>query len=118
MRRRSLLPRTPISSRWAAAVLLALLLLPVSGRSGAQDGKEGERIFMEVAQPPCRLCHTLAAAGAQGEIGPDLDELAPTEERVRMAVERGVGNMPPFGETLSKDQIEAVSRYVAAAVRK
>ena len=37
-------------------------------------------------------------------------------ERVRMAVEGGVGNMPPFGETLTREQIEAVSRYVADAV--
>ena len=97
---------------------MALLLAGVAPPTGAQDAKLGEQVFMELAQPPCRLCHRLAAAGAEGEIGPDLDELAPTKERVRMAVERGVGNMPPFGETLSKEQIEAVARYVAESVRR
>jgi cytochrome c6 len=51
-------------------------------------------------------------------MGPHRDAPPPTMERVRQAVERGVGNMPPFGETLSKEQIEAVSRYVAEAVRR
>ena len=103
-------------ARRVLVLMLAPVLLAVSTQSGARDDKEGERIFMELAQPPCKLCHTLAAAGAEGEIGPDLDELKPTQERVRMAVEGGVGNMPPFGETLTREQIEAVSRYVADAV--
>ena len=106
----------PDPTRRVLVRMLGPVLLAVSAQSGAQDGKEGERIFMELAQPPCKLCHTLAAAGAEGEIGPDLDELKPTQERVRMAVEGGVGNMPPFGETLTREQIEAVSRYVADAV--
>jgi mono/diheme cytochrome c family protein len=101
-----------------AAFLLAPLLAAVAAPAGAADDKLGEEVFTTLAQPPCKLCHKLAAASAEGEIGPDLDELAPTMERVRQAVERGVGNMPPFGETLSKEQIEAVSRYVAEAVRR
>jgi mono/diheme cytochrome c family protein len=35
---------------------------------------------------------------------------------VRRAVERGVGNMPAFGESLSDEQIAAVSEFVAKAV--
>ncbi len=104
--------------RSGAIGLLVALLAGVTPPAGAQDERLGEQVFTEIAQPPCRLCHRLAAAGAEGEIGPDLDELAPTKERVRMAVERGVGNMPPFGETLSKEQIEAVARYVAESVRR
>ena len=106
----------PDRTRRVLVRMLGPVLLAVSMPSGAQDGKEGERIFMELAQPPCKLCHTLAAAGAEGEIGPDLDELKPTRERVRMAVEGGILPTPPFGETLTREQIEAVSRYVADAV--
>lgn len=109
--------RLPAGPR-LSAVLVALLAAGAAAPAAAQDERLGEQVFMERAQPPCRLCHTLAAAGAEGEIGPDLDQLAPTAERVRMAVERGVGNMPPFGETLSQEEIEAVSRYVAEAVKR
>jgi cytochrome c6 len=115
--------RQPFGSRQTLgsrrfAILLALLSAAAAAPVAAQDERLGEQVFMERAQPPCRLCHKLAAAGAEGEIGPDLDELAPTRERVRTAVERGVGNMPPFGETLSREEIEAVSRYVAEAVKR
>ena len=72
---------------------------------------------MEIAQPPCAVCHSLGAAGATGEVGPSLDELKPDEEKVRLAVQRGVGNMPPYGEILSEEQIDAVSKVVAKAVR-
>jgi len=101
-----------------AALLLALLLGGSPLAVGAQDAVLGKQVFMELAQPPCQLCHRLAAAGAEGVIGPDLDELGPTAERVRLAVERGVGNMPAFSDTLSKEQIDAVARYVAEAVRQ
>ena len=100
----------------SGAALLLALLLAGSPPAAAEDAGLGKQVFMELAQPPCQLCHRLSAAGAEGAIGPDLDELAPTAERVRMAVERGVGNMPAFGDTLSKEQIEAVARFVSESV--
>lgn len=102
-----------------AAWFPLLLLLATAAAIGAraENADLGKQVFTSGATPPCALCHTLAAAEASGEIGPNLDELKPTEERVRRAVERGVGNMPPFGETLSEAQIAAVSRFVANAVR-
>lgn len=96
---------------------LLFLLSVFSLQAHAQSADLGKQVFTTIAQPPCALCHTLAAANATGEIGPNLDELKPVEEKVRLAVERGVGNMPPFGESLSKEQIEAVSKFVADAVR-
>jgi cytochrome c6 len=103
--------------QWACIPLLAISLSVPSLGARAQDADLGKRVFTTDAMPQCMVCHTLAAAGATGEVGPNLDELKPTEERVRLAVERGVGNMPPFGETLSKEQIAAVARFVANAVR-
>jgi len=76
----------------------------------------GKQVFLEKAEPPCALCHTLKAAGATGEIGPNLDELKPDEEKVINAVKSGVGNMPPFDEVLSEAEIAAVAKYVAKAV--
>jgi mono/diheme cytochrome c family protein len=98
-------------------MLCALVLLySISGlAASAQDdpaAELGKRIFMSEAQPPCAICHTLAKAGAAGEIGPSLDELKPTEEKVRAAVSKGVGVMPAY-EALSEEQIGAVAQYVA-----
>jgi sulfite dehydrogenase len=82
----------------------------------SQAAELGKELFAEKAQPPCALCHTLNAASSTGKVGPSLDELKPDLERVRRAVKNGVGNMPPYDETLSDAEIDAVSRYVAAAV--
>jgi len=85
------------------------LALPLA----AQGDELGRKVFMELAQPPCQLCHTLKAAGAEGTIGPSLDELKPDVEKALRAVRNGVGVMPPFGDKLTRQQIEAVARYVA-----
>ncbi len=44
----------------------------------------------------CASCHTLAAAGATGGIGPNLDEARPSRERVLNAIRSGSlsGAMP------------------------
>jgi mono/diheme cytochrome c family protein len=89
--------------------LTLLLALPL-----ASHGNElGRKVFTELAQPPCALCHTLKAAGAAGTIGPSLDELKPDPARTAEAVRKGVGVMPPYAGKLKPEQIEAVSRYVA-----
>ena len=44
----------------------------------------------------CGGCHTLKDAGTKGNVGPDLDSLAPlTAERVAKQIENGGGPMPP-----------------------
>ena len=103
--------------RWACFPLAALTLSVLCIEGRAQSPELGKQVFVEIAQPPCAVCHALAAAGATGEVGPSLDELKPDEEKVRLAVQRGVGNMPPYGEILSEEQIDAVSKFVAKAVR-
>jgi mono/diheme cytochrome c family protein len=35
----------------------------------------GKQIFTASAQPPCSSCHTLAEAGATGQVGPNLDDV-------------------------------------------
>ncbi len=81
----------------------------------AASEEEGRRVFLQGAQPSCAVCHTLSDAGAAGNIGPNLDELKPDAARVRRAVKEGIGGMPPFGETLTDAQINAVAQYVARA---
>ena len=43
----------------------------MSATSG--DPARGRQLFISGTAPACSGCHTLAAAGAQGKIGPDLD---------------------------------------------
>ncbi len=89
-------------------------LLIAAFHASADDlATRGKAVFTQEAQPSCTVCHTLADAGSEGAIGPNLDDLKPTEERVRMAVTQGVGVMPAFGESLSEEQIKAVARYVS-----
>jgi cytochrome c553 len=64
-------------------------------------------------QAGCGSCHTLAAASASGQIGPNLDALRPGFEDVRGKVETGGGGMPAFAGRLSKEQIRDVAAFVA-----
>jgi len=91
-----------------------LVALAPGARGAAADDDVGRKLFTEVASPPCKLCHTLAAAGATGTIGPSLDELKPDADRVTRAVKQGVGVMPPF-EALTDEQVAVLARYVARA---
>lgn len=99
-----------------AALLAAGLALALP--PAAQGDELGRKVFMELAQPPCQLCHTLKAAGAEGTIGPSLDELQPDLDKALRAVRNGVGVMPAFREKLTPQQIEAVSRFVANTAGK
>lgn len=100
--------------RQLAAAGLAL------GLAGAAQGDDGlgRKIFKQLAQPPCQLCHTLKAAGAEGKVGPSLDELQPSVDQVVAAVKTGSGVMPPFEDKLTPEQIEAVARFVAETAGK
>jgi cbb3-type cytochrome c oxidase subunit III len=66
----------------------------------------------------CGSCHTLAAAGTNGNVGPNLDQLMPTLEIVQHQVINGGGAMPAFKGTLTADQITAVAKYVSSSAGK
>ena len=97
---------------------LALVLLTLLSPAGAHSQEEpGRKVFLQLAQPPCAICHTLKAAGADSTVGPSLDELKPDKAKVLEVVRKGAGVMPPFADKLTPEQIEAVADYVAKAVR-
>ena len=60
----------------------------------------------------CGTCHTLQAAGSNGEIGPSLDMIKPQISQIINAVTNGIGVMPAWEETLTIDEIEAVAYYI------
>jgi mono/diheme cytochrome c family protein len=79
---------------------------------GAADGKA---IFAEAG---CGSCHMLAAVGATGTIGPNLDDSKPAKELVVDRVTNGKGAMPSFKDSYSAEQIAAVADFVVASAGK
>lgn len=70
-----------------------------------------------LAQAGCGGCHTLAAAKAHGQIGPNLDTLKPAYDQVRLQVQVGGGSMPSFKNSLTPEQIRDVAEFVAMSAR-
>ena len=85
--------------------------------SGGNDGGSGSQIQATTGEEVfkaanCSSCHTLAAAGAEGRIGPNLDDAKPSASLVKTFVTDGAGSMPSFKNRLSAAQIDAVSEYI------
>jgi sulfite dehydrogenase len=103
---------------WLLALALPLLAmcLSASAAGAADEMALGKRLFQEGGggQPACAACHSLKDAGAQGEVGPGLDEIKPDVQRVVTAMRNGIGAMPSFQGKLSDAEIQAVAKYVAA----
>ena len=102
----------------AALVVVALFVGPEligaskeveAAPTPAATGDPGEAVFTS----SCASCHTLAAAGASGAVGPNLDERKPDAATVTAIVTSGSGSMPSFSGQLSEAEIEAVAQYVA-----
>jgi mono/diheme cytochrome c family protein len=70
---------------------------------------DGKAIFTT----SCAGCHTLAAADASGQVGPNLDQTKPSEALAVDRVKNGKAGMPAFEGQLSPEEITAVSGYVA-----
>jgi mono/diheme cytochrome c family protein len=84
-----------------------------AGTAGG-SASDGKSIFTA----NCGTCHTLAAAGTTGNVGPNLDKLKPDEARVKRQVENGGAIMPAFKGKLTDAQIAAVAKFVASAAGK
>lgn len=74
------------------------------------DAAAGEAVF---AGAGCGGCHTLAAAGSAGNVGPNLDELMPDYAAVLTKVTNGGGGMPAYSDSLSEADIQNVAAYVS-----
>src|SRR4051812_44827208 len=117
-------------------VLVLAVVIPFAAFRAKGDGESGEdnvpadlKSGQSLFQTNCGTCHTLYAAGTDGNYAPNLDELlAPSgpaedkelgqvESRVLNAVENGVdsstttGRMP--GGILNEEQAKEVAEFVA-----
>jgi len=84
---------------------------PTTTTTTQQASADGKAIFAA----NCSSCHTLSAAGASGQVGPNLDTLKPSASRVSNQVDKGGGGMPAFAGQLSPAEIKAVAAYVASS---
>jgi cytochrome c oxidase subunit 2 len=83
---------------------------------------------------PCGSCHTLAAAGATGKVGPDLDKLPQWAAQAKQPLEQFISTsitdpnaytqpgfpknvMPPFA-SLPKAQLDALVQYLIQSSKK
>jgi sulfite dehydrogenase len=92
-------------------LFVAAALVAGCGSKDTSNATSGADVFKTAG---CANCHTMAAAEANGRVGPDLDQLKPDASIVERQVTNGGGGMPSFKGTLSPDQIKAVADYVAS----
>jgi len=97
-----------------------------AGASPAQITAAGRKLFGDNG---CSGCHTLKDAGSTAQVGPDLDKFlkGKADAFIRESivkpnafVEKGYkpGIMPPnFGQTLSKDELDALVAYLKEVTR-
>lgn len=103
---------------WAATLLTTTTCALAAagcggGDGGASDGgapRSGAELFRSNG---CASCHTLAAVGATGSFGPDLDELRPDAAAVAHKVAVGGGGMPAFEDKLSRAELDRLAAWVA-----
>jgi mono/diheme cytochrome c family protein len=81
-----------------------------SGGGAATTGADsGQKLFASLG---CKSCHTLKAADARGQVGPNLDTLKPSEAAIVKQVTDGGGAMPAFKDQVSGAEIQAIAKYV------
>jgi mono/diheme cytochrome c family protein len=113
-----------MAPRFALSVCALVAAVGFAGLAGcgsqANDGQprpNGRVVFRTAG---CAGCHTLAAAGAHGLIGPNLDTDTPrpTRSAVLLRLTYGAGGMPSFRGRLTTREMEAVADFVACNAGK
>ena len=85
---------------------------PGGGEVLQGDPVAGKGVF---AANGCASCHTLAAAGATGNVGPNLDNAKPSQAKVRLFVQNGSTSggisMPAFA-SMSQTDLNNIAAFV------
>jgi cytochrome c oxidase subunit 1 len=93
--------------------------LPDQPGLGVAEGASSNDAGASLFSSNCGSCHTLAAAGASGTVGPNLDDVQPDAKQVQTAIEiggLGSGQMP--AGILEGEQAQQVADFVAANAGK
>jgi cytochrome c oxidase subunit II len=104
----------------AAALAFAVVVLAVGirgGEGGARTEHESGRAVF--ARMGCGSCHTLAAAGSAGSVGPNLDERLGSHTRASLLARI---TSPPssampadFGTRMDARELDSLVRFLLAA---
>ena len=78
--------------------------------SSAASAPNGKALF----KSNCGSCHTLSAAGTNGQVGPKLDGLGQSAASVEATMKAGPGVMPSFGG-MPEAQRAAIAKLVASS---
>jgi cbb3-type cytochrome c oxidase subunit III len=81
-------------------------------QAGQQAGNASASDPKALFTSNCAGCHTFAAAGTNGKVGPNLDQISLTADRIAEQIRNGGGGMPPFQGQLTDAQIQALANYV------
>jgi mono/diheme cytochrome c family protein len=112
-----------------AAICLVLLPFWALQSKGGADASPGSTVpadnqqGLQIFQINCGACHTLAAAGTDGEIGPNLDQILASGQKssqvvegnynlVLNTIENGIGGRMPK-ELVQGEQAKQVAQFVA-----
>lgn len=122
------------SRRFATFAFLAFLVvfgvaIPAAVIAGNKDSDEiphaqvtgltaEEKHGQELFGRRCGLCHALEASNSVAQVGPNLDELAPTEQLVLNAIQQGrsQGNGQMPANIYSGQDAVDVAKFVAKSV--
>lgn len=106
-------PRPLLLLTCSAILVAAVALVSCGGADGsaAGDAVNGKRLF---AAKGCGGCHTFAAAGSSGTVGPDLDAALPSPRTVVRQLSGPVGLMPSFADKLTDKQRRDLAAFVGA----
>jgi cytochrome c553 len=108
----------PVYRSLVVVAAVALLAGCGGGKKTSSSAGSGQQIVTGAkvfSSAGCGTCHTLAAAGSKGNIGPDLDQIRPSAAIVVQQVTHGGSVMPSFASKLSKTQIDAVAAFVSSS---
>jgi mono/diheme cytochrome c family protein len=81
-------------------------------QAGRQAGNASASDPKALFTSNCAGCHTFAAAGTNGTVGPNLDQISATADQVAEQIRNGGGGMPPFQGQLTDEQIQALAKFV------
>jgi mono/diheme cytochrome c family protein len=86
--------------------------------ANVSDLTESEKHGRELFGLRCANCHTLQAANAIAQVGPNLDQIRPNKATVLNAIENGksAGNGQMAGGLYTGEDAEDVANFVAKAV--
>ena len=109
------------STLWGLVALIAVaavvIAVPALG-AGSEPGNaaNGKKVYVTY----CGKCHTLAAAGARGTLGNNLDHVDITFSCAVSAIENGVGGIQAeyVLRNVSFQQVYDVAKYVNAVSKK